>query len=82
MGLPPARVGINRGPVVAQAGDFYGATVNTAARINDYARPNEVLVSASVVPDGADGIELEEIGEVSLKGVPHPVRLYRARATG
>jgi len=81
-GLPPARFGINRGPVVAQAGDYYGATVNTAARINDYARPNEVLLSASVVPDGADGIDLEEIGEVTLKGVPHPVRIYRARAAG
>jgi class 3 adenylate cyclase len=79
VGLPPARVGINRGAVVAQTGDIYGATVNTAARINEYARPNEVLVSASVLPDGAEGIALEEIGPVTLRGVPRPVRLFRAR---
>jgi len=78
-GFPPIRVGINRGPVVAQAGDFYGNTINVAARITDYARPREVLVSASVLPDGAEGVDLEEIGEVTLKGVALPVRLYRAR---
>ena len=78
-GLPPLRVGIHRGPVVAQSGDYYGSTVNLAARITDYARPNEVLVSASVLPEPFDGIELEEIGEVTLKGVAQPVRLSRAR---
>jgi adenylate cyclase len=82
LGLPPLRAGLNRGPVVAQAGDYYGSTVNIAARINDYARPREVLVSDKVIPGGGAGIELEEIGEVGLKNVPRPVRLYRARATG
>jgi adenylate cyclase len=80
-GLPPMRAGINRGPVVAQSGDYYGNTINVAARITDYARPREVLVSAEVLPGGSDGIELEEIGEVTLKGVAQPVRLSRARRT-
>jgi adenylate cyclase len=79
VGVPPLRVGLHRGPVVAQSGDFYGSTVNLAARITDYARPNEVLVSASVLPESVDGIGLEEIGEVTLKGVAQPVRLLRAR---
>jgi adenylate cyclase len=78
-GLPPLRVGLHRGPVVAQSGDFYGATVNLSARITDYARPNEVLVSEAVLPESGDGIALEEIGEVTLKGVAQPVRLLRAR---
>jgi adenylate cyclase len=78
-GLPPARVGINRGPVVAQSGDYFGTTINVAARINDYARPHEVLLASAVLPDGGDGIGLEEIGEVSLKGVPRPIHLFRAR---
>ncbi len=78
-GLPPLRVGIHRGPVVAQSGDYYGNTVNLAARITDYARPNEVLVPSSVLPEPIDGVELEEIGEVTLKGVAQPVRLSRAR---
>ena len=78
-GLPPLRVGINRGPVVAQSGDYYGTTINVAARISDYARPHEVLLSSTVLPEGQDGIELEEIGDVTLKGVAQPVRLYKAR---
>jgi adenylate cyclase len=53
-GLPPARVGIHAGPVVFQEGDYFGRTVNIAARIADYARPGEVLVSQEVV-DAADG---------------------------
>jgi class 3 adenylate cyclase len=78
-GLPRARVGIHRGPVVVHAGDVFGLTVNVAARINEYARPREVLVSAAVAPDGIQGVELEEIGEVSLKGVSRPTMLLRAR---
>ena len=78
-GLPRVRIGVHRGPVVSHAGDVFGLTVNVAARINEYARPREVLVSAEVAPDGIPGVELEEIGEVSLKGVPRPVSLLRAR---
>jgi adenylate cyclase len=80
-GLPRCRVGAHRGPIVSHNGDLYGSTVNIAARINDYARPGEVLVSDAVVADdgGIDGLDLEEIGEVTLKGVPLPVVLHRAR---
>jgi len=80
-GLPRARVGIHRGPVVVHAGDVFGLTVNVAARINEYARPREVLISAAVAPDGIEGVEMEEIGEVSLKGVTRPTLLLRARET-
>jgi class 3 adenylate cyclase len=65
--------------VVAQSGDYYGNTVNLAARITDYARPNEVLVSSALLPQPVAGVEYEEIGEVTLKGVAQPVRLSRAR---
>ncbi|HEX2288279.1 MAG TPA: adenylate/guanylate cyclase domain-containing protein, partial [Gaiellaceae bacterium] len=41
----PARIGINAGAVVVQEGDYFGRTVNVAARIADYAGPRDVLVS-------------------------------------
>src|SRR5258708_9513805 len=78
-GLPRARVGIHRGPVVSHGGDVFGLTVNVAARINEYARPREVLLSAAVAPDGIAGVELEEIGEASLKGVSRPTTFVQAR---
>ena len=34
----PARIGIDAGAVVVQEGDYFGRTVNIAARIADYAR--------------------------------------------
>jgi adenylate cyclase len=78
--LPPAHVGIHAGPVVFQGGDYFGRTVNIAARIADYARPGEVLVSQEVVdaPDGGP-VTFTEIGPVELKGVPGTLRLYSAR---
>jgi class 3 adenylate cyclase len=79
-GLPPAHVGIHAGPVVFQEGDYFGRTVNLAARIAEYARPGEVLVSQEVV-DAADAapVSFVEIGPVELKGVPGTLRLHTAR---
>jgi len=78
--LPPAHVGIHAGPVVFQEGDYFGRTVNIAARIAEYARPGEVLVSQEVV-DAADAAPMSfvEIGPVELKGVPRTLRLHTAR---
>jgi adenylate cyclase len=78
-GLPPAHVGIHAGPVIFQEGDYFGRTVNLAARIADYARPGEVVVSQEVV-DAADKapVAFTEIGPVELKGVPGTLRLYTA----
>jgi adenylate cyclase len=78
--LPPAHVGLHAGPVVFQDGDYFGRTVNLAARIADYARPGEVVVSQEVV-EAADGapVTFEEIGPVELKGVVGTLRLHTAR---
>ena len=82
-GLPPAHVGIHAGPVVVQDGDYFGRTVNLAARIAEYARPGEVLVSQEVVDTAAGGaVTFTEIGPVQLKGVVGMLRLYTARRTG
>lgn len=81
-GLPPAHVGLHAGPVLFQEGDYFGQTVNLAARIADYARPGEVLVSQQVADATTDsGFAFQEIGDVELKGVSGTVHLLRARAT-
>ena len=75
----PARIGINAGAVIAQEGDYFGRTVNIAARIADYARPREVLVSEDAKRSAriAD-VEFELIGDVPLKGVSNAIRLHKA----
>jgi adenylate cyclase len=65
--------------VLFQAGDYFGQTVNLTARIADYARPGEVLVSRAVADTSqGHGIEFADIGEVELKGVAGTTHLLRA----
>src|SRR6266540_4055494 len=79
-GLPPAHVGVAAGPVVVQGGDYYGRTVNLAARIAAYASASRVLVSERVVEAAPpQGVIFAELGLVQLEGIAHPVRLLEAR---
>jgi adenylate cyclase len=66
-----------------QDGDYFGRTVNLAARIAGHAGPGQVLVSDQVVAACGDGaaIVFEPIGPVPLKGVADPVPLHRAART-
>jgi adenylate cyclase len=77
--LPPAHVGIHAGPVVFQEGDYFGRTVNIAARIAEYARPGEVLVSQEVA-EATEGmaVTFTEIGPIELKGVAGTLALHSA----
>jgi adenylate cyclase len=76
-GLPPAHVGLHTGPVVFQGGDYFGRTVNLAARIGERAAPGQVLVTQEIVDRVAsEGIAFEPIGAVELKGVSEPVLLH------
>jgi class 3 adenylate cyclase len=79
-GMPPAHVGIHAGPVLFQEGDYFGRTVNAAARIAAYARAGEVVVSDEVVAVvGAAPVSFTEIGPVELKGLAEPLDLHIAR---
>jgi adenylate cyclase len=79
-GLPPAHVGLHAGPVLFQEGDYFGRTVNVAARIADYARQGEVLVSDEVaVASQEPRVAFEPIGPVELKGLTEAVSLHVAR---
>jgi adenylate cyclase len=81
-GLPPAHVGVAAGPVVVQGGDYYGRTVNLAARIADRAGAGQVLVAEQVVATAPPrGVTLVELGQVQLKGISRPVRVLEACRT-
>ncbi|HET8787726.1 MAG TPA: adenylate/guanylate cyclase domain-containing protein [Actinomycetes bacterium] len=78
-GLPPAHVGVAAGPVVAQGGDYFGRTVNLAARIAAHAGASQILVNGSVAESAPpQGVRFVEQGELPLKGFAHPVRLLEA----
>jgi adenylate cyclase len=81
-GLPPAHVGVHCGPVLFQEGDYFGRTVNAAARIADYARPGEVLVTREVA-DASDtnSVKFAPIGPVQLKGLSEDLYLLSASSS-
>jgi adenylate cyclase len=79
-GLPPAHVGVAAGPVVVQGGDYFGRTVNLAARIAAHAGAGQVLVSDSVAESvSPTGVTFMELGALQFKGIARPVRVLEAR---
>ncbi|MGB7684395.1 MAG: adenylate/guanylate cyclase domain-containing protein [Solirubrobacterales bacterium] len=79
---PQPRVGIHCGDAVYRDGDYFGSQVNLVHRVVDRALAGEVLVTDRVAEaiDGREGLELEAIGQVSLKGFPTPTELFLVRA--
>jgi len=65
------------GDVIIRGGDYYGATVNLAARLAGQAVPAEILVTESVA-DGARDVPLrfEPAGRRVLRGFDDPVRVF------
>jgi adenylate cyclase len=75
------RVGMHQGSALQRGDDLIGHDVNVASRIVDVAAPGEVLVSDAVrggVDAEAAKVRFTEIGPVVMKGVPRPIRLWRA----
>ena len=78
-GLPPAHVGVNAGPMLYDEGDYFGRTVNIAARIASRAQAGQVYVGEALVgtvPE--EGFRLVEVGEFDLKGIARPVTIFEA----
>jgi adenylate cyclase len=87
--LPPLHVGISAGPVIVRDGDYFGRTVNLAARVASAAGPGEILVTPDAVaaanlaaPAGAGEPATGEpavtpIGPQPLKGLHEELPLFR-----
>jgi adenylate cyclase len=83
-GFPAVRVGMDTGSAIERNGDWFGGTVNLAARVAGAAGGGEVILTeATRVASGElDDLRLRELGRRSLRNVAHPVSLFEARAQG
>jgi class 3 adenylate cyclase len=73
------RIGAAAGEPVEHRGDFFGSTVNLAARLCAHAQPEQVLVSTAVVElCQGKGLRFRDLGEATLKGFGQPVRVHAA----
>jgi adenylate cyclase len=79
-GFPAVRVGMHHGPAIARGGDWFGATVNLAARVAALAAGGEVLVTEAVRESAGElaGVEFESRGEQRIRNVIAPVPLFVA----
>jgi class 3 adenylate cyclase/predicted ATPase/DNA polymerase III delta prime subunit len=83
------RVGICSGPVVvgeignsasSWSMDAVGETPNIAARLQNLAASNTVVISESTRHLVSAAFDLKDLGTKELKGVTEPVHVYRVRA--
>lgn len=77
------RMGINVGHVIFDADDLYGDGVNVAARLESLADPGGIYVSRAVRDQVRDRLplELEDLGERSVKNIERPVRVFKVKWT-
>ena len=83
-GSPAVRVGLHHGPAIERDGDYFGASVNLAARVSSAAAGGEVLVTgqtAALAPD-LEGVIFESRGRKSLRNVSEPVDLFAVFRVG
>ena len=82
------RAGINSGPVVVgnvgsdlrYESTALGDAMNVAARMQAAAEPGTVLITAATNRFVADAFDVEDLGEIVVKGKTDPVHAYRVLA--
>ncbi len=79
------RMGLHTGVAELRDGDYFGASLNRAARIMSAAHGEQVLLSAATAEmtraQLPEGVTLREMGEHHLKGLPSPERLLQIVAS-
>jgi class 3 adenylate cyclase/tetratricopeptide (TPR) repeat protein len=77
-----SRIGVNTGEVVTGEGESLatGDAVNVAARLEQAAQPDEILIGEATYRLVRDAVEAEPIDSISAKGKREPVRAFRVEA--
>jgi class 3 adenylate cyclase len=76
-GFPEPRAGLHHGSVVARGDDFFGATVNLAARVASRAGSGQALVTNSMLSAAHDAdIDTVSLGLHQLRNILEPVELW------
>jgi adenylate cyclase len=76
--FPQIHAGIHTGPAVWRSGEWWGATVNIAARVAAAAQAGQVLITESTKRATGQpcGFELEDCGLRRMKNISAPVYVY------
>ena len=76
------RIGLSAGEPIEEHGDLFGKAVQLAARLCALAEPGRILLDQLVLDLCQDKeFPLSDLGEVTLKGFDHAVRVYQVNWT-
>ena len=76
------RIGMSAGEPIEEHGDLFGKAVQLAARLCAHAEPARILVDQVVLDQWQGEAPLfSDLGEVTLKGFEHAVRVYEVNWT-
>jgi class 3 adenylate cyclase len=77
----PFRIGLHLGDVIVEGERIRGDGVNVAARLEGLAPHGGVAISGPAFDQvvGKLGIDFDGLGEMTLKNIPRPTRVYVAR---
>jgi hypothetical protein len=80
------RIGIHTGEAAYRSGDYYGTTLNRAARLMSIGHGGQVLISAAtyeLVQDSAGpALQFADLGLHGLRGLAREERVYQVSAAG
>jgi adenylate cyclase len=73
------RIGINLGDIIIEDNDIFGDGVNVAARLEALADPGGICISRSARDQVRDKLDLnlDDQGEVEVKNIARPIRVFR-----
>ena len=75
---PSVRVGGHFGSAIERGGDYFGTTINIAARVSALARGGEVLLTGNTAALAADmeGVLYESRGRQVLRNIAEPMEIF------
>lgn len=75
------RIGIHFGAVIEGVGDLYGDACNVAARVQQIARPGEILATQALVDGLSPDLRgrTKPLSNVAMKGKAAPIRVHQIR---
>jgi predicted ATPase/class 3 adenylate cyclase len=77
----PVRMGIATGEAATRNGDYFGPTLNRAARVMSAGHGGQLLIDG-LTADLLSGVNLLDVGSHRMRDIAKPVRLFQVRAPG
>jgi adenylate cyclase len=75
--MPRVHASVHRGVAIVREGDYFGASVNLAARLVNAAGRDELIATPSVVDSCGDRFSWEPAGKKRVRGVAELVETHR-----